>query len=169
MVFRDNAIAADVLRELTDQDLEKIGVLLGDRRRLLRAIATLDETAATPTSPATAPTTAKSTPATTAPSPVSAVVEVSGERPNVVTLRANQPELLKADAKERFTLEDAIRQATETTGKARTEAAAETRTRPPSATAASRPPHPDRAYPELRAICRGRVGKMRSSVPVGDC
>ena len=38
--FRDNAIAADVLRELTDQDLEKIGVLLGDRRRLLRAIAT---------------------------------------------------------------------------------------------------------------------------------
>jgi hypothetical protein len=145
--FRDNAIAADVLRELTDQDLEKIGVLLGDRRRLLRAIATLDETAATPTSPAPAPTTAKSTPATTAPSPVSAVVEVSGERPNVVTLRANQPELLKADAKERFTLEDAIRQATETTGKARTEAAAETRTRPPSATAASGPPHPDRAYP----------------------
>ena len=95
--FRDNAIAADVLRELTDQDLEKIGVLLGDRRRLLRAIATLDEAPATPTSPAPAPTTAKSTPATTAPSPISAVVEVSGERPNVVTLRANQPELLKAD------------------------------------------------------------------------
>ena len=163
--FRDNAIAADVLRELTDQDLEKIGVLLGDRRRLLRAIATLDETAATPTSPAPAPTTAKSTPATTAPSPVSAVVEVSGERPNVVTLRANQPELLKADAKERFTLEDAIRQATETTGKARTEAAAETRTRPPSATAASGPPHPDRAIRSERSAGGGlaRCAPQRSS------
>ena len=62
--FRDNAIAPDVLRELTDQDLEKIGVLLGDRRRLLRAIATLDETPAPPTSPVPAPTTAKSSPAT---------------------------------------------------------------------------------------------------------
>ena len=40
-VSRENAIAADVLRDLTDQDLEKIGVLLGDRRRLLRAIAEL--------------------------------------------------------------------------------------------------------------------------------
>jgi hypothetical protein len=32
VAFRENAIAADVLPELTDQDLEKIGVLLGDRR-----------------------------------------------------------------------------------------------------------------------------------------
>ena len=30
-----------VLRELTDQDFEKLGVLLGHRRRLLRAIAEL--------------------------------------------------------------------------------------------------------------------------------
>jgi hypothetical protein len=42
--FRENAIAPDVLPELTDQDLEKIGVLLGDRRRLLRAITQLDVT-----------------------------------------------------------------------------------------------------------------------------
>ena len=28
--FRENAIDADVLRDLTDQDLEKLGVLLGD-------------------------------------------------------------------------------------------------------------------------------------------
>jgi len=28
--FRENAIAGDVLRDLTDQDLEKLGVLLGD-------------------------------------------------------------------------------------------------------------------------------------------
>ena len=40
--FRENAIDADILRDVTDHDLEKLGVLLGDRRRLLRAIATLD-------------------------------------------------------------------------------------------------------------------------------
>ena len=40
-MFRANAIEADVLRELTDQDFEKLGVLLGHRRRLLRAIAEL--------------------------------------------------------------------------------------------------------------------------------
>ena len=39
--FCKNAIEADVLCYLTDQDLEKLGVLLGDRRRLLRA--TMDD------------------------------------------------------------------------------------------------------------------------------
>ena len=29
--FRENAIDADILREVTDHDLEKLGVLLGDR------------------------------------------------------------------------------------------------------------------------------------------
>ena len=37
--FRANAIDADVLCDLTDQDLEKLGVLLGHRRKLLRAIS----------------------------------------------------------------------------------------------------------------------------------
>jgi hypothetical protein len=37
--FRAHAIEADVLHDLTDQDLEKLGALLGHRRRLLRAIA----------------------------------------------------------------------------------------------------------------------------------
>ena len=37
--FRDNAIDLSVLPDLTDQDLEKLGVLLGHRRKLLRAIA----------------------------------------------------------------------------------------------------------------------------------
>ena len=37
--FRENAIDVSVLPDLTDQDLEKIGVLLGHRRKLLRAIA----------------------------------------------------------------------------------------------------------------------------------
>lgn len=41
--FRANAIDADVLCDLTDQDLEKLGVLLGHRRKLLRAIAALDD------------------------------------------------------------------------------------------------------------------------------
>ena len=36
--FRDNKIDFDVLADLTDRDLEKLGVPLGDRRRLLRAI-----------------------------------------------------------------------------------------------------------------------------------
>jgi predicted ATPase/class 3 adenylate cyclase len=37
--FRDNAIDFSVLPDLADQDLEKLGVLLGHRRKLLRAIA----------------------------------------------------------------------------------------------------------------------------------
>jgi len=40
--FHANAVGADVLRELTDRDLQQLGVLLGDRRKLLRAIAALD-------------------------------------------------------------------------------------------------------------------------------
>jgi hypothetical protein len=40
--FRANAIEADVPHDLTGQDLEKLGVLLGHRRRLLRAIAELN-------------------------------------------------------------------------------------------------------------------------------
>ena len=40
--FRDNAIDETVLPDLTDQDLEKLGVLLGHRRKLLRAIAELN-------------------------------------------------------------------------------------------------------------------------------
>jgi hypothetical protein len=41
--FHANAIDADVLSDLTDHDLQKLGVLLGDRRKLLRAIAALNE------------------------------------------------------------------------------------------------------------------------------
>ncbi len=40
--FRANAIDVDVLCDLTDQDFEKLGILLGHRRKLLRAIAALD-------------------------------------------------------------------------------------------------------------------------------
>jgi hypothetical protein len=40
-VFRENAIDETALPDLTDQDLEKLGVLLGHRRKLLHAIAEL--------------------------------------------------------------------------------------------------------------------------------
>ena len=39
--FRDNAIELEVLPELTEADLEKIGVLLGHRKIMLKAIAAL--------------------------------------------------------------------------------------------------------------------------------
>jgi class 3 adenylate cyclase len=42
--FAENDIDFSILNELTDQDLEKIGIVsLGHRRKLLRAIATLDD------------------------------------------------------------------------------------------------------------------------------
>ena len=42
--FRENAVDAAVLPELTDADLEKLGILLGHRKRLLKAIAALGTT-----------------------------------------------------------------------------------------------------------------------------
>src|SRR6516165_10213150 len=41
--FEENRIDFSVLPDLTDQDLEKLGVVLGDRRKMLRAIANLDD------------------------------------------------------------------------------------------------------------------------------
>src|SRR5271157_5692878 len=38
-LFRENDIDAEVLSDLTDGDLEKIGVSLGHRKRLLKAVA----------------------------------------------------------------------------------------------------------------------------------
>ena len=72
--FYENAIDADVLHDLTDQDLEKLGVLLGHRRRLLRAIAALDGTVAT--SSALAPLQVKPTPA----------AEAAGDRRHVTVM-----------------------------------------------------------------------------------
>jgi hypothetical protein len=37
--FRDNLIDMDVIPELTENDLEKLGLALGDRKRVLKAIA----------------------------------------------------------------------------------------------------------------------------------
>ena len=53
--FAENRIDFSVLRDLTDQDLKDLGVVLGDRRKMLRAIAELnDTTAAVATAPAQA-------------------------------------------------------------------------------------------------------------------
>ena len=43
-VFRDNEIDEEVLRDLTEGDLEKLGLPLGPRKRLLKAIANLPKT-----------------------------------------------------------------------------------------------------------------------------
>ena len=40
-LFRENEIDADVLSDLTELDLEKLGLPLGHRKRLLKAIANL--------------------------------------------------------------------------------------------------------------------------------
>ena len=40
-LFEDHRIELDILPDLTDQDLEKLGIPLGDRKRLLKAIAAL--------------------------------------------------------------------------------------------------------------------------------
>jgi len=58
--FAENGIGGDILRELTDADLKELGLNLGDRKRLLRAIATLD---AEPTQDRAEPTEQTTTPA----------------------------------------------------------------------------------------------------------
>jgi len=91
--FAENRIDFSVLRELTDQDLKELGVVLGDRRKMLRAIADIDgiETNA-PAAPARATAAPGRTPVasepipTATPPPISAAAEVSGERRYVTVM-----------------------------------------------------------------------------------
>jgi predicted ATPase/class 3 adenylate cyclase len=53
--FADNAIDLSVVHDLTEQDLKDLGVLLGHRRRMLRAIAELDGPALVPAEAADEP------------------------------------------------------------------------------------------------------------------
>ena len=53
--FADNGIDLSVIRDLTEQDLKDLGVVLGHRRRILRAIAELDGVAPAPTETAPEP------------------------------------------------------------------------------------------------------------------
>ena len=54
--FRDNAIDADVLRDLTNDHLRELGLPLGARLKLLRAVATLGASEQPPASPEITPT-----------------------------------------------------------------------------------------------------------------
>jgi class 3 adenylate cyclase len=53
--FAENAIDLSVVRDLTEQDLKDLGVLLGHRRKILRAIAELDIAALAPANAVTGP------------------------------------------------------------------------------------------------------------------
>src|SRR6516162_6000158 len=53
--FAENRIDLSILQDLTDQDLKDIGVVLGDRRRILRAIAELTGTVSATSQLAAAP------------------------------------------------------------------------------------------------------------------
>src|SRR6516225_4183738 len=84
--FAENRIDFSVLRELTDQDLKDLGVVLGDRRKMLRAIADIDgieKNAAAParaiSAPLRTPIASKPIPTATPP-PISAAAEAAGER-----------------------------------------------------------------------------------------
>ncbi|WFU37570.1 AAA family ATPase [Bradyrhizobium sp. CB82] len=89
--FAENRIDFSVLRELTDQDLKDLGVVIGDRRKMLRAIADIDGIEKNaPAAPAGAPAAQRRTPIasepipTATPPPISA--EASGERRYVTVM-----------------------------------------------------------------------------------
>jgi class 3 adenylate cyclase/predicted ATPase len=76
--FAQNGVDVSVLPDLTDQDLKDLGVILGHRRKILRAIAALNETpaaatVATPIAPEQAP-------------PISATTKATGERRYVTVM-----------------------------------------------------------------------------------
>jgi class 3 adenylate cyclase len=77
--FAENDISFSVLSDLTDQDLKEIGVSLGHRRQMLRAIANLDKPAVAPVPPmSVAPIAATLGP--------SAAAEASAERRQVTVM-----------------------------------------------------------------------------------
>ena len=89
--FAENRIDFSVLRELTDQDLKELGVVLGDRRKMLRAIADIDGIEKNaPAAPAQATAAPRRTPVASEPiptaTPISAAAEVSGERRYVTVM-----------------------------------------------------------------------------------
>jgi len=89
--FAENRIDFSVLGELTDQDLKELGVVLGDRRKMLRAIADIDGIEKNaPAAPAQAIAAPRRTPVASDPipttTPISAAAEVSGERRYVTVM-----------------------------------------------------------------------------------
>jgi class 3 adenylate cyclase len=91
--FAENRIDFSILRELTDQDLKDLGVILGDRRKMLRAIADLDGIEKNaPPAPAKVTAAPRRTPVasepipTETPPPISAAAGASGERRYVTVM-----------------------------------------------------------------------------------
>jgi hypothetical protein len=79
--FRQNEIEVDILPELTEPDLEKLGIPLGHRKRLLKAIKNLEVAvkSAVGLSPVPAPS-------LTAPTTGSSMPEATGERRQVTVM-----------------------------------------------------------------------------------
>ena len=77
-VFREHAIDTDVLADLKDGELAEIGVPLGDRKRLLKAIASLGRIEPSSSSGESAPPAEASLPAT--PTPVARASGRDAER-----------------------------------------------------------------------------------------
>ena len=74
--FRESEIEFDILPELTEPDLEKLGVPLGHRKRLLKAIASFGATALGPTL----------APSPSAQATAPAMSETAGERRHVTVM-----------------------------------------------------------------------------------
>ena len=73
-VFSENKVDFDVLRSLTESDLRELGVALGDRKRILQAVAKLDGQAAVEAAPAPKASEATAPPASS-PAPESSTGE----------------------------------------------------------------------------------------------
>ncbi|HEY1887163.1 MAG TPA: adenylate/guanylate cyclase domain-containing protein [Roseiarcus sp.] len=71
-VFREHAIDTDVLADLKDAELAQMGVPLGDRKRLLKAIASLSKTEPSSLSKEGSPPAEANLPATPTPMPLAA-------------------------------------------------------------------------------------------------
>jgi class 3 adenylate cyclase/predicted ATPase len=83
--FRESKIDADILAELTDPDLKDLGVPLGDRKRLLKAIASLAATSAETKLANVAPL-PPAVPAVKPPPETPSAPEAAGERRHVTVL-----------------------------------------------------------------------------------
>ena len=82
--FAENRIDFSVLRDLTDQDLKDLGVVLGDRRKILRAISDLGgASAVTQTAQSAIP---GPIPASAAPPAFPSTAEAAGERRHVTVM-----------------------------------------------------------------------------------
>ena len=86
--FAENDIDLSVLPDLTDQDLRELGLSMGHRRRLLRAISELNNTSASPNviAKSAPPPASASEPPPSGAATVAPVAEAAGERRHVTVM-----------------------------------------------------------------------------------